>query len=95
MSLIDPKNPARWADGTERSQANGFTQGMTGEPIDWKRLQLRANNSKVATRNLASGIIKPITYSTPKERRGQISIEPKGSVQASAAKREKLKRGTI
>jgi hypothetical protein len=34
-SLIDPNNPARWADGTPRSQNNGFTSGMTGEPIDW------------------------------------------------------------
>lgn len=93
MSLVHPKNPAMWEDGTARSMNTGFTRGFTDEPINWIKLQHRANNSKVATRNLASGIIKPITYSTSKERRGQISIEPKGSVRASADKRERLKRG--
>jgi hypothetical protein len=41
MSLVDPKNPARWCDGSLRSQGNGFTNGF-GDPINWTIATVRA-----------------------------------------------------
>lgn len=52
MSLVDPKNPCRWKDGTPRSCANGFCLGFTGEPIDWKPLQQYANARRTSTANV-------------------------------------------
>lgn len=43
-SLIDP-NPAFWADGTERSQNNGFTHGF-GERIDLHAMQVSENRRR-------------------------------------------------
>lgn len=53
MSLIDPTNPARWADGAPRSQNNCFTQAFDGEPIDWAGFQARAKMSASSTRSVA------------------------------------------
>lgn len=58
-SLIDPKNPAFWADGTKRSEHLGFTLGFTGEPIDWKPMQhaetMRHVSAKTVSRLRAEG----------------------------------------
>ncbi len=52
MSLIDPTNPSRWADGSERSCNNAFTQTMDGTAIDWKPLQRRANLSSIGSKTV-------------------------------------------
>ncbi|OUM00554.1 hypothetical protein [Variovorax sp. JS1663] len=50
-SLIDPTNPARWADGSKRSIDNGFVVGITGEPIDWSQFQVNAGRAAKLAKN--------------------------------------------
>lgn len=98
MSLVDKDNPAMWADGSKRSQDNGFTRGF-GEPLNWRRLNQAQINSKTGSRTVerqrAAGYeVGGIMLTGRKLAKvAHISIEPRAQVQPSADKRQKLKRG--
>lgn len=101
-SLVDPTNPALWADGSERSQNNGFTHGF-GEPIDWKPMQRRANlrqtSSKAVERQRAQGLtvgsIPLMGKKLERNRLAMISIENAEAGRASTDKRSAIRRGGI
>ncbi len=52
MTLRHATNPARWADGTPRSQGNGFTLGYSDQPIDWTGFNLTAAMRERSTRTV-------------------------------------------
>ena len=105
MSLVDPKNPALWLDGTPRSQNNGFTNGM-GEPINWTYSTLRAAaGSKISAahdrlrqQGKAVGAFYGLSRKSDENlRRMQYSpaIESREAGQKSMHKRDALRRGGI
>jgi hypothetical protein len=51
MSLRHPTNPLLWADGTPRSQNNGFTNGL-GEPINYRALDMAAKRSRESSQSV-------------------------------------------
>lgn len=52
MTLRHATNPARWADGSPRSQCNAFTLGYTDQPIDWSGFNLTAAMRERSTRTV-------------------------------------------
>jgi hypothetical protein len=98
-SLIDSKNPARWATGEPRSQNNGFTRGLTDSPIDWAAMQRRANlrttSSKAVDRRRANGEQVGTIALMGRNPKAVFSIENAKVGEKSRDKRAKLRRGTI
>lgn len=103
-SLIDPKNPARWADGSPRSQNNGFTLGLSNQPIDWGQLQRHANLRTTSSRTvaqvreeggtLAQKRLRGITVRHPK-RTAMVSIENAEVGRKSTDRRAAIRKGGI
>lgn len=100
MSLVDKDNPAMWADGSKRSQDNGFTKGF-GEPLNWRRLNQAQINSKTGTRTVerqrkAGYEVGGIMLTGRKLAKvAHISIEPRDKAIASTEKRAAMKKAKI
>lgn len=104
MSLIDPKNPARWRDGSLRSQGNGFTNGF-GEPISWAPLQHSATMRAASTRKVERaraggkdfstihGLSKKSDLVLAARRKYSAPVEGREAGQRAADKRDALRRG--
>lgn len=88
-----------------RSTNNGFTVGLTGEPINWKPLQRSANARRRSTANVdraratgkdlstMHGISKKADTRIVAQRSRTFLIEGHGAGQRSTEKRAALKRG--
>lgn len=100
MSLIDKNNPSMWADGSKRSQDNGFTKGF-GEPLNWRRMNQAKINSKTGSRTVerqrAAGYeVGGIMLTGRKLAKvAHISIEPRDKAIASTEKRNRMKKASI
>lgn len=95
-----------WDCGTPKSKNNAFAFAASTYKVDWKRLSLNANNSAVSTRtverrraagekNVGSIPLAGRKLESFTKRKGNIDIEPKQKVQASADKRDALKKARI
>ncbi|MBT2299238.1 hypothetical protein J7E70_02055 [Variovorax paradoxus] len=106
MSLVDPKNPSFWRDGTPRSQGNGFTNGF-GEPVSWRRLQHSAEMRKASTKKVEKARATGKDYSTihgiskksdlilSQRRKYSPAVEGAEAGQRAGDKRAALRRGGI
>lgn len=107
-SLIDPIDPAYWADGEKRSENNGFCLGHTGEPINWAALQESARNSASSTRAVgrsrAQGVDPAKIYGLSRKADERLlsapakyspAIEGREAGRKSTDKRDALRRGGI
>lgn len=105
MSLVDPKNPLRWADGSKRSTDNGFVLGFLGVPVDWSFMQRAARLRKASTRNVEAARVqgkdRSSIFGLSKKAddrlatRRNFAVEGREAGQRSTDKRAALKRGGI
>ncbi|CAN7325571.1 hypothetical protein LJR084_001885 [Variovorax sp. LjRoot84] len=105
MSLVHPKNPRRWADGSKRSIDNGFVLGFSGVPIDWAPLQRSAVLRSASTRKVENARARGTDFSTihgiskksdailSARRKYSAPVEGAEAGQRSADKRDALRRG--
>jgi len=97
MSLIDPDNPARWSDGTERSLNNCFTQTVAGE--HWQQLDSRARNGKTNSSNVqrrrAAGEKVGSMSVMGRNPQAVFSIENRAKGEKSRDKRTRILKGGI
>lgn len=99
MSLVDRDNPGQWADGSPRSQNNGFTHGF-GEPISWVPMQRRADrraiSSKTVERQRDAGLLQVGAIQTMgRNRLAVFSIENAATGRKSADRRAAIRKGGI
>ena len=106
MSLVDPKNPARWKDGTTRRLDTAFTLGYGEQAIDWSPLHkaaaLRRSSARTVEAARKAGSDRSTIHGLSKKadsalahRRYSPSIEGAEAGRTSANKRDALKRGGI
>ncbi|GER16716.1 hypothetical protein [Variovorax boronicumulans] len=60
VSLVDPTNPARWADGSPRSLNNAFVLGYSDTPRNFvaelqRESQARATSTRSRAKRVAAG----------------------------------------
>lgn len=97
--MIDPKNPARWADGSARSQANAFDWQNWTLQADWSDVIRSAKNSETSAdtveRQRADGKkVWPLTVRSPKQT-AMVSIENREAGERSRDRLAALRRSAI
>lgn len=80
MSLVDPTNPARWADGSPRCLTNAFTLGYASDkPHGYLAMEIakfgnaRANSTKLRNRRIKNGTDNATLHGMSKKADARIS----------------------